>query len=72
MINNKLIIKRFNAANVTAIFELTNFFTLNFHFFVLLLSIWAVLRAKNFTFAVRIMPSTFCSNFCAKWSLTYR
>ena len=33
MINNKT----FNAANVAAIFELPNFFALNFHFLILLL-----------------------------------
>jgi len=54
MINNKT---KFNAANVTAIFELPNFFQLNFHFLALLLPVWAILRTKNYNFAVWILVS---------------
>ena len=50
MINNKTI--KINAANVTAIFELPNFFAPNFQIFVLLLPFWAVLRTKNANFAL--------------------
>ena len=51
MINNKTI--KINAANVTAIFELTNFFLPNFQFLALLLSFWTILRTKIYNFAVQ-------------------
>ena len=50
MINNKT---KFNAAKVTAIFELPNFFARNFQFFALLLPFWADLRTKYCNFAVQ-------------------
>ena len=50
MINNKT---KFNAAKVTAIFELPNFFVKIFQFFALLLSFWADLRTKYYNFAVQ-------------------
>jgi len=50
MINNKT---KFNAAKVTAIFELPNFFVQNFQFLALLLPFWADLRTKYYNFAVQ-------------------
>ncbi len=65
MINNKT----FNAANVAAIFELPNIFALNFHFLILLFAFWAVLRSKNYNFAVQnfvrhLVLQQSCQNCC--------
>ncbi|MBR6432112.1 MAG: hypothetical protein IKS64_04595, partial [Muribaculaceae bacterium] len=68
----KLIIKRlFNAANVAAIFELPNFFVLNFIFLALLSPFWALLRVKFPNFAVWNRTPSRCSTISVpKWAKT--